>query len=153
MTIYHFVTNWVFHAPRERVWEEIVNVTEWPSWWTNWKKAAAHDPAAQARLGSVVDHEVRGRLPYSLRFRTVVTAFEPPRLLTIASSGDLVGVGTFVLDPFNGGTTVTYRWDVGLSNPLLNVLGRVSFARALMEKNHDAVMDEGYRGLKERLER
>lgn len=153
MTIYHFVTNWVFHAPRERVWEEIVNVTEWPSWWMNWKKAAAHDPAAQARLGSVVDHEVRGRLPYSLRFRTVVTAFEPPRSLTITSSGDLVGVGTFVLEPFNGGTTVTYRWDVGLSNPLLNVLGRVSFARALMEKNHDAVMDEGYRGLKERLER
>ncbi|MCP9470396.1 MAG: SRPBCC family protein [Nitrospira sp.] len=153
MTIYYFVTNWCFHAPMERVWEEIVNVTEWPSWWTSWKKAVAHDPASQAQLGSVVDHEVRGRLPYTLRFKTVVTAFEPPRLLTIASSGDLIGTGTFVLESFNDGTAVTYRWDVGLSNPLLNVLGRVSFTRALMEKNHDAVMDEGYRGLKERLER
>ncbi|MCP9471630.1 MAG: SRPBCC family protein [Nitrospira sp.] len=153
MTIYHFVTNWCFPASRERVWEEIVNVSEWPSWWASWKKAVAHDPASRARLGSVVDHEVQGRLPYTLRFKTVVTVFEPPRLLTVASSGDLIGTGTFALEPLDDGTAVTYRWDVGLSNPLLNVLGRVSCIRALMEKNHDAVMDEGYRGLKRRLER
>lgn len=137
----------------ERVWEEIVNVTEWPSWWASWKKAVAHDPASRAQLGSVVDHEVHGSLPYTLRFRTVVTRFEPPQLLTITSSGDLVGVGMFVLEPFNEGTVVIYRWDVGLSNPLLNFLGKVSCTRILMEKNHEAVMNEGYLGLKRRLER
>ncbi|MCS6896597.1 MAG: SRPBCC family protein [Nitrospira sp.] len=153
MTIYHFVTTWFFRASIERVWEEIVNVTEWPLWWASWKKAVVCGPASPAQAGSTIDHEVEGRLPYTLRFRTVVTAFEPPRRLTITSSGDLVGVGTFVLEPFNGGTAVTYRWEVGLSNPLLNFLGKVPLARALMEKNHNAVMNEGYLGLKERLER
>jgi hypothetical protein len=100
----------------------------------------------------MVDHEVRGSGLYTLRFRTVVTALEPPTLLAIASSGDLVGVGTFVLEPFNDGTSVTYRWDVRLSNPVLDFLGRLPFVRALMERNHDTVMEEGYRGLKKRLE-
>lgn len=48
---------------------------------------------------------------------------------------------------------MTYYWDVGLSNPLLNLLGKLSFTRAMLEKNHDYVMNEGYRGLKVRIER
>jgi uncharacterized protein YndB with AHSA1/START domain len=152
MGLYHFVTNWFFHAPIERVWEEIVDTPSWPSWWPSWKKAASHG-SALPQLGAVVDHEVRGGLPYSLRFRTVVTVFQPPRRLDITSSGDLVGTGTFVLEPRDSGTAVTYYWDVGTSNPLLNLLGTLPFARAMMEKNHDFVMDEGYRGLKPRVER
>lgn len=152
MERYHFVTNWFFQAPIERVWEEIVDIPSWPSWWASWEKAASHGSASQAQLGSVVDHEVRGDLPYSLRFRTVVTVFQSPHLLEIKSSGDLVGTGALVLKPRDQGTAVTYSWDVGLSNPLLNLLGKLSFTRALMEKNHDFVMEEGYRGLKIRVE-
>jgi uncharacterized protein YndB with AHSA1/START domain len=149
----HFVTNWFFRAPVERVWEEIVDIPSWPSWWASWRKAAFHGSASPLQLGSVIDHEVRGDLPYSLRFRTVVTRFEPPQLLEIESSGDMVGTGRLVLEPRDHGTAVTYNWDVGLSNPLLNLLGKLSFTRAMLEKNHDYVMDEGYRGLKKRVER
>ena len=153
MKPYHFVTNWFFRAPIERVWEEIVDTPSWPSWWPCWKKAVSHGSAPQAGLGAVVDHEVRGNLPYSLRFRTVVTGFRPPHLLEVTSSGDLVGTGTFVLEARDNGTAVTYYWDVGTSNPLLNLLGTLPFARAMMEKNHDVVMEEGCRGLKTRVER
>ncbi|MCP9451211.1 MAG: SRPBCC family protein [Nitrospira sp.] len=152
MPLYHFITNWFFQAPIERVWEELIHVADWPSWWASWKRVVIHGSASEVQVGSMVEHEVRGSVLYTLRFRTVVTALEPPKLLTIASSGDLVGVGTFVLEPFNDGTAVTYRWDVRLSNPVLDFLGRLPFARTLMECNHDTVMEEGYRGLKKRLE-
>ena len=105
------------------------------------------------QLGSVVDHEVRGELPYSVSFRAVVTLFEPPHRLEISSSGDLVGTGRLVLETRDQGTAVTYCWDVGPSNPLLNLLGKLPFTRTMLEKNHDYVMDEGYRGLKARIER
>jgi len=153
MEPYHFVTTWFFHSPIERVWEEIVDIPSWPSWWTSWKKATFHGSVPPLQLGSVIDHEVRGRLPYCVRFRTVVTVFQPPHRLEIMSSGDLAGTGTLVLDPRDHGTGVTYCWDVGLSNPLLNLLGKLSFTRALLEKNHNYVMDEGYRGLTARIER
>ena len=153
MELYHFVTKWVFHAPVERVWEEIVDVPSWPSWWTSWRKVVFHGSAPPLQLGSVIDHEVRGRLPYRVKLRTIVTLFQPSHRLEIASSGDLVGTGVLILDPQDQGTAVTYSWDVGLSNPLLNLLGKLSFTRALLEKNHDYVMDEGYCGLKARVER
>lgn len=153
MELYHFVTKWFFHAPIEGVWEEIVDIPSWPSWWASWKKADFHGSVPPLQLGSVIDHEVRGRLPYCVRFRVVVTVFQPPHCLAIASSGDLVGNGTLILEPQDQGTAVTYLWDVGLPHPLLNFLGKLSFTRALLEKNHDSVMDEGYRGLKGRIER
>jgi len=153
MEPYHFVTKWFFHAPIQRVWEEIVDIPSWPSWWASWEKATFHGSVPPLQLGSVIDHGVRGTLPYSVRFRTVVTLFQPPHCLEIASSGDLVGTGTLILEPQDQGTVVTYSWDVGLSNPLLNFLGKLSLTRALLEKNHDSVMDEGYCGLKKRVER
>jgi len=151
MEPYHFVTKWFFKAPIERVWEEIVDISSWPSWWASWKKAV-YQGASPLQLGSVIDHEVRGALPYCVRFRAVVTRFQPPHRLEIASSGDLVGTGSLILDPQDHGTTLTYYWDVGLSNPLLNFLDKLPFTRALLEKNHDYVMDDGYRGLKKRIE-
>ncbi len=152
MERYHFVTKWVFQAPIERVWEEIVDIPSWPSWWAGWEKTTFHGSVPPLQLGSIVDHEVRGGLPYSLRFRTVVTRIQPPQLLEIRSTGDLVGTGTLILDSQDQGIAVTYSWDVGLSNPLLNFLGKLPFVRALLEKNHDSVMYEGYRGLKKRIE-
>ena len=153
MVLYHFVTKWFFHAPVKRVWEEIVDVPSWPSWWVGWEKAAFYGSVPPLQLGSVIDHEVRGALSYRVCFRAEVTLFQPPHRLEIASSGDLVGTGRLELNCQDHGTAVTYSWDVGLSNPLLNLLGKLSFTRALLEKNHDYVMDEGYCGLKARVER
>jgi len=152
MERYHFVTKWFFQAPIERVWEEIVDVPSWPSWWACWEKATFHGSAPPLKLGSVIDHEVRGHLPYCVRFRAVVTLFQHPHRLEIASSGDLVGTGSLILAPQEQGTAVTYSWDVDISNPLLNLFGTLPFVRTLLEKNHDYVMDQGYRGLKGRIE-
>ncbi len=152
MEIYHLVTKWFFQAPMERVWEELMDVKSWPTWWPSWRKATYRGSEPKLQVGSLIDNEVRGNLPYSLFFTLEVTLLQPPQLWEMKSSGDLVGTGKFVLEPRDDGTAVTYYWDVGTSNPLFSLLGKLSFVRAMLEKNHGYVMDEGERGLKQRVE-
>ena len=104
------------------------------------------------QLGTIAYNEVKGQLPYSLRFSNEVTLVQEPYLMENKSSGDLVGKGKTVLEQQDDGTVVTIYWDVATSNPVFNFLGRLPFVRAMIEKNHDYVMDDGFRGLKQRLE-
>lgn len=71
----------------------------WPTWWQGWKRATIRGPAPRVQLGSVVDCEVKGALPYTLCFWIEITALQPPRLMGVESSGDLVGTGKGVLEP------------------------------------------------------
>ena len=82
-----------------------------------------------------------------------VILIQPPHLLEVKSSGDTVGNGKMVLEQRAEGTAVTYYWDVATSNPVFNLLGKLSFVRAMIENNHAYVMDDGYRALKQRVER
>lgn len=150
--MYHFVTEWSFHAPIEKIWKEIEDWESWPTWWQDWRKNAIRGPESMAQLGSVVDCALRGSLPYTLRFSVEITALEPPNLSEYDSSGDLAGSGKWVLEAQNDGTVVTCYWDVGTTNPVFNLLGKLPFVRAMMEKNHNEVMARGDHGLEARLE-
>jgi len=72
--------------------------------------------------------------------------------MDLKSSGDLLGGGQWVLERQTNGTAVTFYWDVGMTNSFLNLLGKLPFVKAMMEKSHNDVMDNGYRVLKPRLE-
>lgn len=153
MEMYHFVTKWFFRAPIERVWEETANMEAYPDWWRNLRKAKIRGSESRLQLGSVVDCEVRGALPYTLRFTLEVTVFQPPNLVEVKSSGDLAGSGKWMLEIQDDGTMSTFYWDVGTTNPVLNLLGKLPFARAMLERNHDDVMAKGYEVVRSRLER
>lgn len=145
MEMYHLTTRWFFHAPIERVWEELITNDE------QWKKAAARGNEIIG-VGTIVDNEVKGELPYSLRFTTEITRHEPPFLCEVTSSGDLVGTGKWVLEARDDGTAATFYWDVGLGNPFLNLLSKVPFIKEAMIQNHDEVMEEDYRHTRATLE-
>ena len=152
MEMYHFVTEWFFKAPIERVWEETGNIEAYPTWWKGLRKAKMRGPESRLRLGSIADCEVKGTLPFSLRFTVEVTAFEPPHVVEIKSTGDLVGTGRWVLQCRDGGTQSTFYWDVGTSNPILNLLAKVPFVKPLLEKSHDHVMTKAYEVVRARIE-
>lgn len=152
MEIYHLVTKWTFKAPVESVWEELADVKSWPSWWSCWRKAQVQGSEPELQLGTVADNEVKGQLPYSLRFSSEVTRVQPPYLIENKSSGDLVGKGKTILEQQDDGTVVTIYWDVATANPVFNLLGKLPFVKAMIEKNHSYVMDDGFRGLEQRLE-
>jgi len=152
MEMYHFVTEWFFRVPVERVWEETSNIEAYPDWWKDLKKAKMRGPESKLQLGSVADCEVKGALPFRLRFTVEVTRFEPPHLLEIKSTGGLVGTGRWTLAPKDNGALSTFYWDVGTSNPILNLLAKIPFAKPILEKSHDDVMAKGHRVVKARIE-
>jgi len=153
MEMYHFVTHWYFHAPIDLVWRELNNIEAWPLWWRSYQKAAIRGEQKSIEVGTIVDNRVKGSLPYSLTYDTQITQWEPPALLELKSTGDLVGNGKFMLEARDDGTAVTFYWDVGTSNAVFNLLAKLPFIRRFMEKNHGVVMDDGYRGLRARIEK
>lgn len=152
MAMYHFVSKWVFNAPIEELWKVIIDLNAWPTWSKGFKRVAMRGPETVAQLGTIADCVVKGSLPYALRFTLIVSAFQPPNLLEVTSMGDLVGTGRLMIEPRDDGTAVTYHWDVGTTNPILNLAGKLPFVRKMLEKNHDDVMENAYQSLKRIVE-
>ena len=153
MEMYHFITNWFFQTPIEGVWEELIELKSWPAWGQYFKRVSIRGRGPAEYIGSVAECEVRGTLPYTLRFSIEVTTFQPFTIIAFTSSGDLVGEGKWILESKAGGTAVTFYWDVGTTNPILNLLAKFPFIRAMMEKNHDDVMANIYQALKTKIEK
>lgn len=152
MPVYHFVVHWDFTAPIEKVWKEIANPQDWPHWWRCWREVRPINTAGELKVGSSGYNVVRSRLPYSLHFTTTVTGIQPPDWMEVDSTGDLLGTGRWELEAKEDVTAVTYYWDVGTSNRLLNLLSRFKFVKTMVEDNHDYVMEQGYQSLTARLQ-
>jgi uncharacterized protein YndB with AHSA1/START domain len=150
--MYHFVTNWFFNAPIERVWKEIEDPKTWSIWLQDFKKITPRPLESMQQVGNTVDVEYKGNLPYTFRFALEVTKAKPLALIELKATGDLIGTGKWVLESRNPGTAVTYYWDVGVTNPIFNLLIRLPFVKAITESNHNATMDRAFQALKSRLE-
>lgn len=151
MELYHFRTDWDFPHAAEHVWAELEDAESWPSWTRGFRRIVLDPPHRLLRPGARASCEVRSALPYTLRFRLEVTEFEPMRTIAVTSDGDVAGTGRWVLDPHDAGTYVTYLWDVGLTRPLLDALGRLPLAKRAMAWNHDHVMADARLGLGSRV--
>ncbi len=151
MEMYHFVTNWFFQSPPEKVWDELSNFASWPSWWPAWKKLSAQGEETAISVGSCIDGELRGNLPYTLKFQLEITRLQNPSCIAFSSTGGLVGSGSMLFEPKNDGTAVTIHWDVGTSSAFFNLAAKLPAVRKMMEKNHNEVMQEGQRLFRQRL--
>jgi uncharacterized protein YndB with AHSA1/START domain len=151
MADFHFVTHWAFDATIEPVWKIITEVRRLPEWWPMFKQANLRGTDETLRIGQTVDCVVRAALPYSLRFSLEIADLAPPTMMRMRSKGDLDGWGQWDLRPEDRKTAVAFIWDVRLTRPFLSRLSRLPFARDLLEKNHDAVMAQGFENLKRLL--
>lgn len=151
MQMYHFLTTWQFDAPVAAVWDVLGDFETFPMWWSNWKRLELRDPGQPIGVGSIFDCEVRGSLPYSLRYTLEIVELDPPYLNVHRSSGDLVGEGRWVLAEQHDGAHVEHHWDVGTTNALFNTLAAIPLVRRMLSDNHTLVMDNGYRGLVSQL--
>ncbi|TMF29104.1 MAG: hypothetical protein E6I25_06615 [Chloroflexi bacterium] len=65
--IYHFVTDWRFRAPLQKVWSVVLDIERYPGWWKNFRRVKITRGDGKS-VGSVIACEVRGSLPYSLKY-------------------------------------------------------------------------------------
>ncbi|MGD9893139.1 MAG: SRPBCC family protein [Dehalococcoidia bacterium] len=145
MANYSFVTRWRFDAPIEPVWDAIRRYKEWPHWWPSIAEARLITHGDSNGIGEAVEFAFRTRLPYRLRFRMTTVRIVPPRELDGRAEGELRGTGRWRLAPDDGGTRVTYYWDVQTASRWMNLLAPI--ARPVFRWNHDQVMEDGRRGL------
>ena len=149
MSSYKFVTNWRFHAPLPRVWEEITQSERWPEWWKAVASVVELKAGDADGVGSIRRYTWRGALPYQLRFDMTTTRVDKHFQLAGEATGELTGRGLWTFAGVEGATHVRYDWEVDVTKAWMRILSPV--ARPLFEWNHDVVMNWGFEGLSSRL--
>jgi hypothetical protein len=143
---YHFVTDWRFKAPLEKVWSVVLDIERYPGWWKNFRRVKITRGDGKS-VGSVIACEVRGSLPYSLTYALEVLEVAEYRHILLRSTGDLVGTGRWEFSEAEAGTVnAVYSWDVATTNPILNFVAPL--ARGVLARNHEQVMANGYAALR-----
>ena len=146
---YHFITDWRFRAPIRRVWEVVLDIERYPGWWKNFRRVTITRGDGRS-IGSVIECEVRGSLPYSLKYAVEVVEAEEYRHVLLRSTGDLVGTGRWEFSEAETETRAVYYWDVATTNPILNLLAPL--AKGALARNHEQVMANGYAALRPHVE-
>jgi len=148
--LYHFRESATLTAPIDSVWRAVVE----PGL-PRWSGGLLHMDVRGGGglgIGTVVDARVRSRLPFTLRFTFEVMRLEEPSLIEVRSWGDIVGTGSWAMEAVEDGTMVSYRWDVGLTSPLLDGLGSFGPTKRLLAHNHDRVMQRAFAAMALELE-
>lgn len=149
MKTYNFVTVWRVEAPIERVWNEIHNSHDWPTWWRGVESVVEIAKGDETGVGSIHRYTWKSKLPYRLSFDMKTTRVEPPTLLEGIAIGELQGRGRWQLSSEGSETIVRYDWNVETTKRWMNLLSPI--ARPLFEWNHNVVMNWGAEGLAKRL--
>lgn len=142
---YTFASEWTVSAPPSEVYDLLVDVAGYPSWWP------------QVRAVVRLDEDValvacRSLLPYTLHLemRPVVRDRDTGELDAVLD-GDLVGRVRWLLHPEGTGTRMRFDQEVTVPSRLLGLAGAV--ARPLLVGNHAWMMRGGRRGLRARVGR
>lgn len=149
MKDYSFVTEWLFDAPIEAVWDVIYRSEDWASWWKFVKRVERISEGDATGVGAIRRQTWTTRLPYNLTFETRVTRVERPHLLEAKASGDLDGTGLWTLTREGDRTRVRYDWNVRTTKSWMNLFAPL--AKPFFAWNHDAVMRAGGVGLARKL--
>jgi uncharacterized protein YndB with AHSA1/START domain len=140
---YVFVDEWDVAAPPEAVFDALADARTYPRWWTPVYIDVESDGPAE--LGKESRQHFKGRLPYHLHTRSVITELDPPARITADVDGDLRGRGTWTLTPNARGTHVRFDWQVHADRRLLRVL--TPLLRPLFRWNHNWAIARAMEGL------
>lgn len=143
MRPYVFVDEWDVAAPQGAVFDAIADGRTYPEWWRPVYIEVQSDGPVE--VGTQSRHHFKGRLPYHLHTRSVITAIDPPRSVTAEVDGDLRGSGVWTLRPAPGGTHVRFDWRVYADRRLLRVL--TPALRPLFRFNHNWAIARAKEGL------
>jgi hypothetical protein len=143
-----------WEIPRERhvVAAVLYHLPGWTAWWPSWRRLDFEGNVRSVTIGSAVQCTLKGALPYKLMFELTVKEHAPDEYTSYVVTGGLKGTGSLTLRATGDDkTTVTFDWNVTPIARTLEMASRWEFLRVLVEANHDQVMEEGERGLMNRL--
>ena len=141
---YSFRSDWHVPAPIGRVYATLEDLTTYPSWWREVKRAECVSIDA-------FELTCRATLPYDLVFTTTQSRRDPDAgVLEARMTGDLDGFSRWTLTESAGGTIAVFEEEVEATKRLLRVLAPV--ARPGFRFNHWLMMKHGQSGLRAYLQ-
>lgn len=143
---YQFFTTWRIPGTCEEIMDVLSDGPGLARWWPSvYLDVAMLDKGDKDGLGSVVDLYTKGWLPYTLRWKFVVTERNYPNGFTLRSEGDFIGRGIWTFRQDGPTVEVTYDWKISAEKPLLKALTPV--LRPVFEANHRWAMEKGEESL------
>ena len=136
---YSFTEDWTVPRPRSELYDVLVDVERYPTWWP------------QVRAVAKLDDDValvacRSLLPYTLHLELrPVRRDREAGVLEAALRGDLVGRCSWTLSDHPNGSRVRFAQEVRLPSRWLRLASTV--ARPLLVANHAWMMRGALRGL------
>jgi uncharacterized protein YndB with AHSA1/START domain len=135
---YVFVDEWDVDAPREAVYDSVVDARTYPDWWKPVYISVEGDER-------VTQHHFKGRLPYTLKMRAELVSTDRPNGFEVAVDGDLRGKGVWTFTERDGRTHVRWDWIVFADRALLRYLTPI--LRPLFRFNHNWAVARAREGL------
>jgi hypothetical protein len=145
---YHFITQWRMQARMEEVVTVLADALGLPRWWPAvYLDVQELAPGDANGIGRTIDLYTKGWLPYSLRWRFVVTEIGEGHIV-LTADGDFVGRGIWTLrpDPTNEWVDITYDWQIRARKPLLRSLSFLF--KPIFEANHHWAIRKGEESLR-----
>lgn len=143
MPDYRFRSEWHLAAGPDEVYQALVDVEGYPTWWPQVVAARWLDDSS----GEV---RCRSLLPYELVFVARRVVEDPvKRILRAHLDGDLTGTSEWTVRANGSGTVAVFDEDVDVRKRLARLAGRV--ARPALTFNHDRMMRSGEKGLRRHL--
>ncbi len=148
-TRFHLTTDWRLAAPRHAVWQALIAVEQWPSWWRAVVKVERLADGYAHGIGAVRRMTWRTALPYTLTFAMRTSRIEPMTVIEGRAEGELEGLGRWTLSGNGALTNARYDWIVDVTKPWQRKLAPL--LRPVFTWNHNVVMRWGEQGLARKL--
>ena len=154
MSAYHFITKWQVEATCQEVYTLLKEAKELPRWWRSvYLDIAILDKGDENGRGRVIELYTKGFLPYTLRWKSRVTAVNPDTFsgFSLEAFGDFMGRGTWIFTQNGKDCDIVYDWQIAAEKPLLKYLSFMM--KPIFSANHHWAMNKGLESLKLELRR
>jgi hypothetical protein len=150
---YSFLTHWRVRGTTEEVADILGDAVGLKQWWPSvYLDVTELEPGdAKTHVGRVIDLYTKGWLPYTLKWRFVVTESNPPHGFKLTAMGDFAGTGVWTFEQDGEFVDITYDWRITARKPLLRY-GSFIF-RPIFAANHRWAMARGLESLELELRR
>lgn len=147
---YTLNTHWRIPGNISDAYEILTRPLDYPKWWGLKDFTAIEISGAGAdSLGQTVQFEMKGWLPYRLRWQLRAIEAEKPHHIAGVSKGDFEGLGVWSLKQDNGWADITFNWGVTVQHPFLRRWAML--LRPLFLWNHHWVMNKSKQGMEKMM--
>jgi hypothetical protein len=134
---YNFVSLWTFEGEEEKLWSILMDIHSWPKWWTGMRKVV--------QLSKNSYCITVGYFFYKLTYTVVVVRKSRSKSMNLTSTGDLSGVGKFLIKRQSGNVVVKFEWNVKANKGLMR---RSEFLlHPFFRFAHNIIVEWGAKGL------